>query len=94
MFRRGDKNIHNYFFKLCCFLKEIAKKMNFKYEIYKVPDNRYGSELPNGSWDGLVRELIDKVWVLISQQKRNSRIRFSRLPGRSKKKAYESPFLA
>jgi hypothetical protein len=35
--------------------------MNFKYEIYKVPDNRYGNEQPNGSWDGLVRELIEKV---------------------------------
>ena len=42
-------------------LKEVAQRMNFKYEIYKAPDNRYGSELPNGSWDGLVRELVEKV---------------------------------
>lgn len=42
-------------------LKEIAQRMNFKYEIYKTPDNRYGTELANGSWDGMVRELIEKV---------------------------------
>ena len=36
--------------------------MNFKYEIYKAPDNRYGSDSGNGTWDGLVRELMDKVY--------------------------------
>ena len=35
--------------------------MNFKYKLYKVPDNRYGNQNANGTWDGLVKELIDKV---------------------------------
>ena len=47
-------------------LKEIAQRMNFKYEIYKVPDNRYGSDSGNGTWNGLVRELIDKVRLFYS----------------------------
>ena len=41
-------------------LNKISQRMNFKYEIYKVPDNTYGSEV-NGTWNGLVRELIEKV---------------------------------
>ena len=47
-------------------LNEVAKRMNFKYEIYKVPDNRYGNDkYDNGSWDGLVKELIEKVLFLV-----------------------------
>jgi hypothetical protein len=42
-------------------LEEIAKRMNIKYVIYKAPDNKYGNELPNGSWNGVIRELIEKV---------------------------------
>jgi hypothetical protein len=42
-------------------LDQIASKMNFRYEIYKVPDNKYGSEDENGTWNGMIRELIDKV---------------------------------
>ncbi len=41
-------------------LHEISQKMNFRYDIYKVADNNYGSEV-NGSWNGMIRELIDKV---------------------------------
>ena len=42
-------------------LDQIAQKMNFRYEIYKVPDNNYGSEDENGTWNGMIRELVDKV---------------------------------
>jgi len=35
--------------------------MNFRYEIYKVSDNKYGNENENGTWDGMIRELMDKV---------------------------------
>ena len=42
-------------------LNEIANKMNFRYTIYKVPDNQYGSQNENGSWDGMIRELMDKA---------------------------------
>lgn len=42
-------------------LNEIAHKMNFRYEIYKVPDNQYGNDNGNGSWNGMIRELMEKV---------------------------------
>ena len=41
-------------------LDEIAAKMNFKYTIYKVADNQYGTEDENGTWNGMIRELIEK----------------------------------
>lgn len=44
-------------------LDEIAAKMNFKYTIYKVADNQYGSEDENGTWNGMIRELTEKVSV-------------------------------
>ncbi|RNA26254.1 glutamate receptor kainate 2-like isoform X1, partial [Brachionus plicatilis] len=40
-------------------LDEIANKMNFRYEIYKVADNQYGNE-ENGSWNGMIKELVEK----------------------------------
>jgi hypothetical protein len=45
-------------------LNEISQKMNFRYELYKVADNSYGSEI-NGTWNGMIRELMDKVFNFI-----------------------------
>ncbi|XP_048865104.1 glutamate receptor ionotropic, delta-1-like isoform X2 [Brienomyrus brachyistius] len=41
-------------------LDALAKNLGFKYEIYQVADNIYGSQLPNGSWNGMIGELINK----------------------------------
>ncbi|XP_077997809.1 glutamate receptor ionotropic, kainate 3-like [Glandiceps talaboti] len=41
------------------FTEEIAKRLNFKYEMILVPDGNYGVKLDDGSWNGMVRELID-----------------------------------
>lgn len=43
-------------------LKAIADMLNFQYELYEVPDGKYGAEnTSTGEWNGLVREIIDKV---------------------------------
>lgn len=43
-------------------LNAIAKALHFNYEIYEVEDNRFGAQdETTGEWQGLVRELIDKV---------------------------------
>lgn len=43
-------------------LQAIADELGFNYELYLVPDNRFGAEdVTTGEWSGLVRELIDKV---------------------------------
>ncbi|XP_048842702.1 glutamate receptor ionotropic, delta-1 isoform X1 [Brienomyrus brachyistius] len=41
-------------------LDALAKILGFKYEIYQVPDGKYGTQLPNGSWNGMIGELINK----------------------------------
>lgn len=42
-------------------LDALAKILGFKYEIYQVSDGKYGSQLPNGTWNGMIGELINKV---------------------------------
>ncbi|XP_021345787.1 glutamate receptor 4-like [Mizuhopecten yessoensis] len=39
-------------------LKELAKVLQLKYEIYESPNNVYGSENANGSWNGMVEEVL------------------------------------
>ncbi|KAM9699311.1 glutamate receptor ionotropic, delta-1-like, partial [Menidia menidia] len=41
-------------------LDALAKLLGFKYEIYQVADSKYGSQLPNGSWNGMIGDLINK----------------------------------
>ncbi|XP_053706864.1 glutamate receptor ionotropic, delta-1-like isoform X4 [Synchiropus splendidus] len=41
-------------------LDALAKILGFKYEIYQVTDSKYGSQLPNGSWNGMIGDLINK----------------------------------
>lgn len=45
-------------------LDALAKILGFKYDIYQV--GKYGSVLPNGSWDGMIGELIGKVSTFIT----------------------------
>ncbi|KPP79706.1 hypothetical protein Z043_100692, partial [Scleropages formosus] len=42
-------------------LDALAKILGFKYEIYQVADSKYGTQLPNGSWNGMIGELINKA---------------------------------
>ncbi|XP_016315873.1 glutamate receptor ionotropic, delta-1-like [Sinocyclocheilus anshuiensis] len=41
-------------------LDALAKILGFKYEIYQVADGKYGSPQANGSWTGMIGELIGK----------------------------------
>ena len=41
-------------------LRAIADMLSFQYELYLVPDAKFGAEDADGNWNGLVRELIDK----------------------------------
>lgn len=42
-------------------LNELARNLKFTYEIYPSPDGLYGAETENGTWNGLIGELINKV---------------------------------
>ena len=61
-----DSNDLNAHFKGFCIdlLKEIVKVLKFDYTIKLVDDGKYGAPVgPNGEWNGMVGELIDKVLV-------------------------------
>jgi len=40
---------------------KIAKEVNFTYEIKPVNDSTYGAMLDNGTWTGMVGELVRHV---------------------------------
>ena len=42
-------------------LKEMALIIGFEYQIEVVPDGRYGVKNRNGEWDGIVKQLIERV---------------------------------
>jgi len=42
-------------------LNELAKNLHFTYEIYPSPDGKYGAKTENGTWNGMIGELVNKV---------------------------------
>ena len=47
-------------------LNAISHKIGFEYEIYTVPDGQAGQKYPNGSWSGVIGELVRGVNSFIS----------------------------
>ena len=43
--------------------QKIAQKHGFRYKIYKVPDGKFGSNLKNNTWNGMIGELIRGVSI-------------------------------
>ncbi|XP_073765448.1 glutamate receptor ionotropic, delta-2 isoform X5 [Danio rerio] len=41
-------------------LDALANYLGFKYEIYVAPDHKYGSQQADGTWNGLIGELVFK----------------------------------
>jgi ionotropic glutamate receptor len=47
-------------------LREIASMVGFEYRIELVPDSKYGViDLETGEWNGIVRQLMDKVGGIV-----------------------------
>ncbi len=42
-------------------LEELKKLMNFDYEIHEAPDKQYGRMNEAAEWNGMVKELMEKV---------------------------------
>jgi len=42
-------------------IKEVAKMLKFDYQIYLVHDGMFGSKLVDGSWNGMIGELLSGV---------------------------------
>lgn len=59
------------------FIKEVMEELKLPYEIQLVADNDYGKELVNGSWDGMVGEVIrgvrDKITITTQHTRSHTR---------------------
>jgi hypothetical protein len=44
---------------------EVAKMLEFDYEIYLVNDGKFGNKLSNGEWNGMIGELLSGVCTII-----------------------------
>ena len=42
-------------------LKELANILKFTYQLYPSPDGYYGAKSENGSWNGMIGELLKEV---------------------------------
>lgn len=50
-------------------LDALSNYLGFNYEIYVAPDHKYGSPQEDGTWNGLVGELVFKVRICLSHSK-------------------------
>lgn len=75
MYKKGNWTGNDKFEGFCIDLLEaISKSLGFKYNLYEVPDKKFGAEnTTTGEWNGLVREIIDKV-----NHKRNNRVKIGK----------------
>jgi len=42
-------------------LEQLAEKAGFTYVIRPVLDNKYGTRMENGRWNGMIGEVVDSV---------------------------------
>ena len=42
-------------------LNELARNLKFTYEIYVSPDGMYGAQTDNGTWNGMIGEIVNEV---------------------------------
>ena len=45
-------------------IAEVAKMLNFDYDIYLVHDGKFGSKMADGNWNGMIGELLAGVGQL------------------------------
>lgn len=64
-------------------LDALAKNLGFKYEIYQAPDGKYGQQLQNSSWNGMIGELINKVQGIQAALKKKERKKKKTLQSRT-----------
>jgi len=42
-------------------VRKLSEVVGFRYELYVAPDNNYGYRKSDGTWNGMVKELLSKV---------------------------------
>ena len=44
-------------------LDQVALMIDFQYDIEPVQDGNYGHRQPSGKWNGVIGEIIARVWI-------------------------------
>uniref|UniRef100_A0A4D5RB87 Glutamate receptor 1 n=1 Tax=Scolopendra viridis TaxID=118503 RepID=A0A4D5RB87_SCOVI len=52
---KGNDQYEGYVVEL---VTELSKILNFTFEIYAAPNDAYGKKLDNGTWDGMIGEVV------------------------------------
>ena len=55
---KGNDRFHGFLKEL---LERLKQDLDFEYVLHEVKDKTYGVRLKNGTWNGLIGELINKV---------------------------------
>lgn len=64
MMSRKKENGEVFYIGYCIDLfNELVRNFKFIYEIYFILDGFYGVEIDNGIWNGIIGELLYKVWL-------------------------------
>ena len=42
-------------------MDKVSARMDFEYELHPVGDGKFGVELPDGSWNGIIGEILENV---------------------------------
>lgn len=66
MMKTEDENGVTYEGYCVDLIKKIADDLKFQYKIKEVDDGSYGRKNDLGEWNGMIRELIDGVNMMIS----------------------------
>ena len=58
MVRKGNDRFEGFAIDL---IREVANMLKFDYEVYLVHDGNFGSKQEDGSWNGMIGELLEGV---------------------------------
>ena len=64
MVKKNEHGIASYEGYIVDLISELARILKFKYEFYLSPDGKYGALTSNGTWNGMVGEILNRVCTL------------------------------
>ena len=65
-----------YYGYLADLLQKLSDAVGFTYSLHQVPDGNFGYRKPDGSWDGMIGELVTKVRLLNANKLCDLNLRF------------------
>ena len=61
MIREGNDKYEGF---ACDLIERVSSDLDFKFKIHLVRDGKFGSKMDNGTWNGMIGELLSGVTTL------------------------------